>query len=331
MKAPAFHYVRPQTPGEAVRLLANAGSEARVIAGGSVLRTTNAAYTLAGKIATATDANGNVTRYAYDTDDRLSPVTDPTGAVTVYGYDPLSRVNAVSDPAIQSNPLMQKTCTPDGLPASLTVARSSSIADTTNYTYDGFDRLSITAYPDSSTETLSYDADSNMLTRQTARATRSPSATTVEPARDQGGSHRGDGDWGYDLDGRPTMVGDTSAAIIAPSTSASDAAITSWDAMNRPLAVSWSPAQTAPTASTTTFGYGYDPTNRRVSQSATDNSWWSCPAATSSTSNTPNNLNRYSAVGSVAPTYDGNGNLSILWYSLAYLIQRRADGYSVSD
>ncbi len=37
MKAPAFDYVRPQTLGEAVRLLAKAGGEARVVAGGQSL------------------------------------------------------------------------------------------------------------------------------------------------------------------------------------------------------------------------------------------------------------------------------------------------------
>lgn len=37
MKAPAFEYVRPQSLGEAIGLLANAGGEARVIAGGQSL------------------------------------------------------------------------------------------------------------------------------------------------------------------------------------------------------------------------------------------------------------------------------------------------------
>jgi RHS repeat-associated protein len=44
---------------------------------------------------------------------------------------------------------------------------------------------------------------------------------------------------------------------------------------------------------------------------ATDNSWFNYPAATPSTvSYTPNALNQYSAVGTVSPTYDGNGNLT---------------------
>jgi RHS repeat-associated protein len=118
--------------------------------------------------------------------------------------------------------------------------------------------------------------------------------------------------YGYDLAGRPTSVSDTSAAITTPSTIASYAASTTYDAMNRPGAVAWSPAaaQTAPAASTVTFGHGYDLTNRRISQSASDNSWWSYPAAASTVSYTANSLNQYSAIGSVSPTYDGDGNLT---------------------
>ena len=44
---------------------------------------------------------------------------------------------------------------------------------------------------------------------------------------------------------------------------------------------------------------------------ATDNSWWSYPAATASTVRyTANILDQYTAVGAVTPTYDGNGNLT---------------------
>ncbi|HEU0217900.1 MAG TPA: RHS repeat-associated core domain-containing protein [Stellaceae bacterium] len=116
--------------------------------------------------------------------------------------------------------------------------------------------------------------------------------------------------YGYDLAGRLTGVSDFSAAIAAPSTTASYTATTSWDALNRPLAVSWGPAtaQTAPAASAVTFTHGYDPTNRRISQTATDKSWWSYPAAAGSTAYTTNNLDQYTQVGAAHPTYDGNGN-----------------------
>jgi len=65
-------------------------------------------------------------------------------------------------------------------------------------------------------------------------------------------------------------------------------------------------------------------TNRRTSQTATDNSWWSYPANTTTTTigYTANNLNQYSQVGAAAPTGacpragrrrdpgDANGNLT---------------------
>jgi RHS repeat-associated protein len=107
---------------------------------------------------------------------------------------------------------------------------------------------------------------------------------------------------------------DNSASIVAPSTVGTIAALTSsYDSLNNLAGSVWGPtvAQAAPTASSATFTYGYDATNRRVNQAATDNSYWSYPSATASTvSYTANNLDQYSAVGSVTPTYDGNGNLT---------------------
>ena len=50
--------------------------------------------------------------------------------------------------------------------------------------------------------------------------------------------------------------------------------------------------------------------NRRISQTASDKSWWSYPSAVaSSTAYTVNNLNQYTAIGSTSPTYDPNGVL----------------------
>ena len=41
----------------------------------------------------------------------------------------------------------------------------------TTYVYDGFDRLATTTYPLGSTETLTYDPDNNVLTRNSRAAT----------------------------------------------------------------------------------------------------------------------------------------------------------------
>ena len=52
--------------------------------GGTVLRTTSTTWTPTGKPATATDANGNVTRYEGDLLDRQVTLTDAMGRVTQF-------------------------------------------------------------------------------------------------------------------------------------------------------------------------------------------------------------------------------------------------------
>ena len=289
------------------------------------MRTTLASYSLTGKVTTATDADGNVTRYAYDGDDRLSQATDPVGNVTVYGYDALSRPASLSNPAIQANPLWQKTYTPDSLLGSLTIARSNTVSDTTNFAYDGFDRLSTTTYPGNSTEVLSYDADSNVLTRKTRRGdtiafaydtlNRLCTKTWATPSVACGGmSSNYLVTYAYDLASRLIGVSDNSGAMQAPTAGATYTTNYTYDALNRPTNISWFPAhaQAPPTSSADKFTYAYDATNRRISQTtATGKSWWNYPPASASlTSYTANNLNQYTAVGSASPTYDGNGNLT---------------------
>ena len=86
-------------------------------------------------------------RYAYDSVDRLSQTIDPVGNVTDFGYDALSRP-ALSTPRIQANPAGGSAMPADSLIASLSVARSNTVSDTTQIlltTY--FDRLSATTYP----------------------------------------------------------------------------------------------------------------------------------------------------------------------------------------
>lgn len=76
---------------------------------GAVLATITARYTPTGKLATATDANGNVTRCAYDAADRLASTTDAAGRVAGYAYDAMSRQIAVSNVAMQAAPLLQRS------------------------------------------------------------------------------------------------------------------------------------------------------------------------------------------------------------------------------
>ena len=118
--------------------------------------------------------------------------------------------------------------------------------------------------------------------------------------------------YSYGLAGRLLAVNDNSAAIQAVGTSASYTETLTYDARNEPINASWTPApsQSLPTATSVTFDHAYDATNRRIGQTASDNSWWNYPAAASNVSYTANNLNQYTAVAAVTPTYDGNGNLT---------------------
>jgi RHS repeat-associated protein len=283
---------------------------------GSVLRNTSTTYTPTGKPATVTDANGNITTFSYDLLDRVSTVKDAMGRTTSYGYDALSRQISISNLAIQSTPLLQKSYTPDGLLASVTDANSR----TTSFAYDGLDRLATTTYPLGSTETLTYDADNNVLTRKTrANQTISFAYDTLNRLKTKTPpSPAPVVSYSYDLAGRLTGISDTSAAIAAavpPSgTSVQYSTSLGYDAMNRPTAVTWSPAPSAaaaPAAGSVTFGHSYNKVNQRIGQTVTDNSWFNYPAASPSTvSYTANALNQYTAVGAVTPSYDGNGNLT---------------------
>lgn len=287
------------------------------LANGTLLRSNSATYTLTGKTATATDANGNTTRYSYDVLDRLSRVTDPMQRVTTFAYDTLGRQTQVLNAAIQASPLLQQSYTPDGRLASLTDANNNA----TTFAYDGLDRLATTTYPvdgtgTRTTETFTYDADNNILTRKTRAGdiisftydtlSRLKTKTPPSPAPVV--------TYGYDLAGRLTSVSDNSAAIAAAGApSGQYIASYSYDAMNRPVSVNWTPApaQAALTASSVTFGHSYNKTNQRVGQTVTDNTWLNYPSATpSTTSYAANALNQYTKVGAVMPTYDGNGNLT---------------------
>jgi RHS repeat-associated protein len=289
--------------------------QARQSAGGVFLRQTSSAYSLSGKVLTSTDANGNVTRYTYDADDRLSSVADPIGRTTSIAYDALSRKIAVSNLAIQANPLVQQTYTPDGLVASLIVARANTTFNTTGLAYDGFDRLGTMTYPDASTQVLAYDADGNVLTRQT-RASQTITYTydTLNRLSTKAAPSEASVTYGYDLTGRLLGASDNSASITTPTSGGTVSAATfTYDPLNALTGSSWSPvqAQAPPTASAATFTYGYNGANQRTSQAATDNSYWSYPtAAATAVSYTANNLDQYTAIGSVTPTYDGNGNLT---------------------
>jgi RHS repeat-associated protein len=161
-----------------------------------------------------------------------------------------------------------------------------------------------------------YDADNNVILRTTRAGNEILFGYDTLNRRTlkiiESGEQEPIYSYAYDLASHLIGVSDNSATLVRPATSAIYATNLTYDQLNRPVGVSFNPAatQTAPSAAVaSTFNYQYDGTNRRVGQSG-DKSWWNYPAVALSVSYTANNLNQYSAVGSVSPTYDGNGNLT---------------------
>jgi RHS repeat-associated protein len=283
-------------------------------AGGSVLRTASTTYTPSGKAATTTDANGSVTRFAYDLLDRRIKTVDPMARTATYTYDAVGRVRQAFNLAIQATPMAQQTFTANGQRASLTDAKGY----VTTYSYDGFDRLSATTLPDSSSEALGYDANGNVTSRGTrlgqtiayAYDTLNRVITKTPPSPGPVASYT------YDLAGRMTSASDTSAPIASIATGGSTVTYTTttaYDALNRPTGVSWNPAPAATTPSSgalVTFDYSYNAVNQKIGEVASDATWLGYPSGVGTTSYTANNLNQYTAVGAFTPAYDGNGNLT---------------------
>ncbi len=228
------------------------------------------------------------------------------------------------------NPLLTQIWTADGQRASLTDANGNA----TTFAYDGFDRLATTTYPGGTTEAFTYDADSNVLTRKT-RAGGTPIAFSYDTLNRLITRTPPTGpvvSYTYDLAGRLKSASDNTAAIpSAVSPTGSPVAYTTsftYDAMNRPTGVSWNPAPTATapgTASSVVFAHSYNKVNQRIGLAVSDNAWINYPAAAASTvSYTANNLNQYTAVGAVTPTYDTNGNLTFDGtYTLGYDVENR--------
>jgi RHS repeat-associated protein len=183
----------------------------------------SATYFVTGHQRTATDPSGNVATFAYDRLDRLSTITDAENRVTGFTYDALGRPFQVNNTAIQPQPLEQYAYTANGKRQSATDARGN----VTSYQYDGLDRLSLSTFPDTSTERFTYDASGNLLTRTTRggqnvvftydplnrQSTKAPfGEPTVTFTYDLGGRIASVSDaggaftYGYDTAGRNTTV-----------------------------------------------------------------------------------------------------------------------------
>ncbi|HEY2068947.1 MAG TPA: RHS repeat-associated core domain-containing protein, partial [Rhizomicrobium sp.] len=136
-------------------------------------------YTPTSKIDTVTDADGGVVSHYYDNDDRLIRQTDPLGRSTRAVFDAagqkLKEISAWSTGTgcAVSGTLQECYATytygNDGEKLSAMDANGAIATPqyATNYTYDGFNRLNVTTFPDGSTDTIplvgGYDANGNIL------------------------------------------------------------------------------------------------------------------------------------------------------------------------
>jgi RHS repeat-associated protein len=127
--------------------------------GGTIARTWSWTYGTLGRVATATDPNGNVTTYRYHADDdpdpgkrgNLASVTNPLGHVTqITSYDASGRPLAITD---ANGRVTTLTYHPRGWLAGRTVG-----GEQTTYGYDGAGQLTRVTMPDGSSLTYAYDS-----------------------------------------------------------------------------------------------------------------------------------------------------------------------------
>ncbi|MBX9690640.1 MAG: RHS repeat-associated core domain-containing protein, partial [Candidatus Obscuribacterales bacterium] len=89
---------------------------------------------------------------------------DAENRIWQYSHDSLGRLSLVTDP--MGNAAETRTYTDNGRLASI----EDASGNVTNYTFDGFDRLDKTIFPDTSYEQSSYDKNSNLTNFRTRKA-----------------------------------------------------------------------------------------------------------------------------------------------------------------
>jgi RHS repeat-associated protein len=268
----------------------------------------------------ACNPDGSIITTAYDLEDRPAQVTQQVSSssaddrVTQFTYDGEGRILTLVDAT--SNTAEQHSYTANGQKAWFKDARGYQ----TSYTYDDLDRLYRTTYPDASFEQFGYDNAGN-VTAKTWRDGQVIANTYDALNRLTQMSHAASGrvvTYAYDAASRVTSAGDNSAAIAGVSLPPGVPGVAytttyTYDALNRPTGISWDnvSAQAAGASAAVTFQHWYNKARQRTYQTATDNSWWSYPAAVASTvSYSTNSVNQYTQVGSVTPTYTAKGSLS---------------------
>ncbi|MFI8460463.1 LamG-like jellyroll fold domain-containing protein [Kitasatospora sp. NPDC085464] len=164
------------------------------IVGSDGTRSATSSYDSAGRLETATDATGGVTRYGYDTLSRRTSVTDPLGQVTTYTYTPRSQPATTvvkgwdgDGKGVRDLTLESRAYDPAGRLASLTDAMGA----VTSYTYfdDGLP-ATVTAQnvtqADGTTRSIvleadEYDGDGHLV-KQTTGGGRTTTVRTIDPS-----------------------------------------------------------------------------------------------------------------------------------------------------
>jgi RHS repeat-associated protein len=191
------------------------------------LTTKHTTYTPTSKVATVTDADSRVTATSYDDDDRTLTVTDPMTRKVHFTYcgagEPNCAANQVekeirawgSGNACAVSGTLQEcyrrlTYFPNGEGQSIRDANGN----TTNYGYDGWNRLNLTTFPDTTTEQLTPDPNGNItkrITRASQEIDYTYNALNWMREKDVVATSL-DTTWQYYLDGRVNILQDNTGA-----------------------------------------------------------------------------------------------------------------------
>jgi RHS repeat-associated protein len=134
----------------------NAGNRSRIVYPEGT-RDVDYTYDQAGRMLTVTDWLSNVTQYTYNDAGYLTLTELPNGVTAEYGYDTADRLTSVANEG-PGGVLSSFTYTLDDVGNRTQVVTPEG---TESYTYDDLYRLTGVTYPDSTSESFSYDAVGN--------------------------------------------------------------------------------------------------------------------------------------------------------------------------
>jgi len=289
-------------------------------------------FTLNGRVATLTDANGNVTTSEYDGIDRLIKTRFPHvsgGGSSTTDFEQLTyNANSlVTQRRLRDGALVNFTY--DNLSRVTLVDAPAGTSDVTS-AYDNFSRLTQTAYTGVHTLSFAYD----QLSRNTSVTRVADGAThTIGYQYDLAGRRtrvtwpEGDlyAQYDYDLTNAVTAIRENGAA-----SGAGVLATYTYDNLGRRTAIARADGNGAATSYTfdaasrlaslqqnlsgatydQTLGFTYNPAGQALARTGVNSQYnWTQPAI-SAANYTPNGRNQYTNVGGSNFSYDNRGNLT---------------------